>query len=236
MPIEVLVSLQKVHKKIGNKTILQNLNLDIHHGDFILLLGSNGAGKSTLLEILSSLSTFSGEIFFQNSCYQQNLIHLRKSIGYIGQQHRFYQDLTALENLHFIGKLYGITNVEEKSMTLLQEQNLAHTEHLPVSAFSKGMIRRLEIARIFLHSPIFLLLDEPFSGIDQQFLRQFSHTLAKFKENGGTVILATHQIERAWSLANRIVTLQNKTIHHDLSTHEINLQECSQWLQNFSPQ
>ena len=72
MPIEVLVSLQKVHKKIGNKTILQNLNLDIHHGDFILLLGSNGAGKSTLLEILSSLSTFSGEIFFQNSCQSQD--------------------------------------------------------------------------------------------------------------------------------------------------------------------
>ncbi|MGK5094039.1 heme ABC exporter ATP-binding protein CcmA [Deltaproteobacteria bacterium TL4] len=227
-----LLTLKHIHKKFGYRTILHDINLDINLGEVVLLLGNNGAGKSTLLRIVSSLMLPSqGEILFKGQNHRKDLSTYLQAIGCVFHESRLYGDLTAVENLKLYGTLYGTPHLEKRIEDSLEEVELGYAAHLPVKTFSSGMTKRLAIARTMLYQPEILLLDEPYTGLDQHFVKQFQQFLKLFHQNGGSILLVTHQLELGLALATRGLILGHRSIRHDVSVSEMDLDRCQQWLE-----
>ncbi len=198
-----------------------------------MLIGNNGAGKSTLLRIISTLSKpTQGRITFHGINQKDSLKEWRQKIGIISHENRLYGDLSSIDNLRIFGTLYGVEDLKIKTDNILQETDLSHVARLPVGNFSSGMIKRLMIARLMLCQPEILILDEPFTGLDQHSNSWFHNYLHEFHQQGGTVLIATHQLELGLNLATRVLVLHKQRIQHDNSTAGLSVNQCVNWLDN----
>ena len=198
-----------------------------------MLIGNNGAGKSTLLRIISTLSKpTQGRITFHGINQKDSLREWREKIGIISHENRLYGDLSSIDNLRIFGTLYGVEDLKIKTDNILQETDLSHVSRLPVGNFSSGMIKRLMIARLMLCQPEILILDEPFTGLDQHSNSWFHNYLHEFHQQGGTVLIATHQLELGLNLATRVLVLHKQRIQHDNSTAGLSVNQCVNWLDN----
>ena len=231
--MSAILSLEHVTKRFGYRCILNDINFSIEAGEFVTLIGNNGAGKSTLLRIISTLSNPThGRINFIGTNKKESLREWRQKIGIISHENRLYEDLSSVDNLRVFGTLYGIDNLESKTDQVLQKTNLLQVARLPVSNFSSGMKKRLMIARLILCQPEILILDEPFTGLDKNSNQSFQNYLKAFHQQGGTVILVTHQLELGLKLATRILVLNKQSIQHDNSASELSIDQCIDWLDN----
>ncbi len=195
-------------KTIEERGILRGIDLEIGAGEFVALLGANGAGKSTLLKILSTLLPHtSGTLELFGMGVKHSSIAARRRIGLIGHQSMLYHDLSALENLEFFARLYGLKNARQRAMELLEQLGLAARARDPVKAFSRGMAQRVAIARALLHDPDLLLADEPFAGLDAPAAALLEKTLSGLHASGKTIILANHDLRQSLALARRVVVL-----------------------------
>ena len=228
-----ILSLEHVTKLFGYRCILNDINFSIEAGEFVTLIGNNGAGKSTLLSIISTLSKPSnGRIIFYGTNQKLSSREWRQKIGLISHENRLYGDLSSEENLRVFGTLHGIEDLERNTKQVLQKTNLLHLARLPIGNFSSGMKKRLMIARLMLCKPEILILDEPFSGLDQNSNRWFQNYLTIFNQQGGTVIMVTHHLELGFKLATRILVLHQQRIQHDNSASELSINQCVDWLDN----
>lgn len=156
-------------------------------------MGPNGAGKSTLLRLLAGLARPSaGSVRIEGG---------RRSIGLLSHQSLLYNDLTAVENLAFAARLYGLEDPAGAARTRLASVGLAERADEPVAKLSRGMIQRVAIARALLHAPRVLLLDEPFTGLDAQSSEQLVARLAAERAAGRALVVASHDVHEAWGLA-----------------------------------
>ena len=230
--MSALLCLEGICKYFGYRKILENINFTIDTGDFVILVGNNGAGKSTLLRIISSLmKPTHGKIFFKGKNQSEIFMLWLQKMGYISVETQLYGDLSSFENLRLYGTFYEIENLNSKINDILSKIDLIHVAKLPVRKFSNGMQKRLMIGRLMLYRPEILLLDEPFSGLDQISLNWFKNYLHKFKQKGGTVLMVTHQFEQGLELANRVMVLKNHNIEKNLSTKNLNSENLSSWLE-----
>lgn len=208
-PLPVLA--KSLSKSIDDRPILRAIDLEIAHGQFIALLGANGAGKSTLLKLLSTLAAPSSgtlELFgLPVKTAGSGAVKIRAKIGLIGHQSMLYHDLSALENLEFFGKLYGVAAPRTRALELLNTLGLARRAHDPVKAFSRGMAQRVSIARALMHDPQLLLADEPFAGLDAPSADLLEKLLADLHVQGKTILLANHDIRQSLRLAQRAVVM-----------------------------
>ena len=195
-----IIELSGVDKIFGTQPVLRNVGLSLGSGDRILLFGPNGAGKSTLLKILASLSSpTSGTVRFYGA--RDGLVRYRRQSAYLGHSTLLYPDLTGRENLEFFGALRGAP--AELSRDWLARVGLDGSAAAKrVRFYSAGMKQRLAIARLFLHQPDVLLLDEPFNALDGPFVALFSGWI-----RDKTVVMVTHQLDLAWPLATRAFLL-----------------------------
>ena len=143
-----------------------------------------------------------------------------------------YGDLSSVDNLRVFGTLYGVEDLESNTDQVLQKTDLLHVSQLPVGNFSSGMKKRLMIARLMLCNPEILILDEPFTGLDQRSNQWFQNYLTTFHQQGGTVIMVTHQLELGLKLATRVLVLHQQRIQHDNSASELSIDQCVNWLDN----
>src|SRR3954463_9900808 len=144
--------------RYGAKRIFDGLDLDVEPGGFVLVTGANGSGKTTLLRLIAGLVLpTAGELEVDSE---------RARLGFLAHESLVYRELTALENLELYGRLYRVTERRERSGMLLERFGLWEARHERVSSFSRGMVQRLALCRVFLHEPELLLLDEPFSALD----------------------------------------------------------------------
>jgi heme exporter protein A len=195
-------------KTIEERGILRGIDLEIGGGEFVALLGANGAGKSTLLKILSTLLPHSsGTLELFGMAVKHSSVAIRRRIGLIGHQSMLYHDLSALENLEFFARLYGLKNARGRAMELLEQLGLGARAKDPVKAFSRGMAQRVAIARALLHDPDLLLADEPFAGLDAPAAALLEKTLSGLHAAGKTIILANHDLRQSLALARRVVVL-----------------------------
>jgi len=195
-------------KSIESRDILRDIDLEIPHGRFIALLGANGAGKSTLLKILSTLNApTAGTLDLFGISAAASAVKIRRHIGLIGHQTMLYHDLSAMENLVFFAKLYGIADPAGRAMELLTQLGLANRANDPVKAFSRGMAQRVAIARALLHEPRLLLADEPFAGLDAPSTALLERLLTELHGQGKTIILANHDIAQSLRLAQTAIVL-----------------------------
>jgi heme ABC exporter ATP-binding subunit CcmA len=182
----VLVA-RRLGKRYGEKRVLRGIDLELPSGGFLVVTGPNGSGKTTLLRICAGLAQPSeGTIERAVS---------RGAIGYLGHEPLVYRELTALENLELYGRLYGVPERRERIGMLLERFGLWEARHGRVSSYSRGMTQRLALCRVLLHRPELLVLDEPYSALDEAGAELLDSQLAELRGER-TFLLATHEPAR----------------------------------------
>ncbi|MCL5429178.1 MAG: heme ABC exporter ATP-binding protein CcmA [Chloroflexi bacterium] len=203
-----MISTQGLSKRFGYRWVLKDVDLDAQAGEIVALLGPNGAGKSTLLRILATLSKPTlGECQIAGFSLPQQAAAARARIGFLAHQPLLYEDLSAEQNLAFYARLYRIKRPAARVTELLRLFDLHLRRQEPVRIFSRGMQQRLALARVLLHNPRVLLLDEPHSGLDRAALDVLDSLLRKLAKKGTTILFATHDLHRAQSLARKVYVL-----------------------------
>ena len=223
--MSALLNLEDVSKRFGFRNILKDINFSINTGEFVMLIGNNGAGKSTLLRIISSLMKPSkGQINFCRTKQNDNLLEWLRIMGNITHEKRLYSDLNSKDNLRIYGNLYGVKQLDSKIDEVLSKIDLAHVALLPVRNFSSGMKKRLMIGRLMLYNPEILILDEPYTGLDQNSFHWFQEYLQQFHQKGYTVLMATHQLALGLELATRVLVLDQQNIKYDVSSEGLSVE------------
>ena len=202
-------------KLFGDFPALQNVNFAVERGEFLALLGHNGAGKTTLLKLLALLSRPSlGKLEIAGQDPADDPASLRRRIGLLGHNTFLYDELTAEENLSFYGSLYGVQPLQTACRETLETVGLTPFADELVRNFSRGMRQRLTIGRLFLHQPELLLLDEPFSGLDERAVALLESLLGQANARGTTIVLCTHQLELALKHARKLMILHRGKLAH----------------------
>lgn len=203
-----VIAVTGLTKTFGNLYALRNLSFSLSKGEFLTIFGPNGAGKTTLIRILSTITkASSGEIKIADLSFEDDSEKIRRQIGVIAHQTFLYENLTAEENLRFYGKLYDVENLSKKIETILSEVGLELRKKDFVRTFSRGMQQRLAIARALLHEPSILLLDEPYTGLDQHASGMLTNWLNRLRSSEQTILMVTHDLEQGLELADRIAIL-----------------------------
>lgn len=206
---DLCLEIQGLKKSFGFKPILRGINLELYRGQRMALMGANGTGKTTFLRILAGLTKPSAGIVCVNGLdIVQDAQQVRRLVGFVAHQPYLYEELTALENLLFFGKMYTVIDAQERAIHLLRRVGLEKKARERVTTLSRGQVQRLSLARALLHTPQLLLLDEPDTGLDQEGHELIEAVLAEHIAQGGTALFTTHQPERALKLGDSIVLLQ----------------------------
>jgi len=201
---------EDVSRQYGRRRALNRVNLTCQAGEIVGLLGHNGAGKSTLLAILSTLlAPSSGRVLYGDASAYEAGAALRSRLGMLGHDLFLYPELTARENLTFFAKLYGCTDVPTAVGLALERAFLDDRGDDLVSGFSRGMRQRLALERALLHEPRLLLLDEPFTGLDDASGQALVTRLRGLRDSGRIVLIATHDLDLAEGLFDRTAILRN---------------------------
>lgn len=190
------ITFKDVSRNFGRRRALANISFSIEAGQLVALLGANGSGKSTLLSIAATLlAPTSGEVRYGDVTARDAGGALRRRIGLLGHDLYLYQELTAVENLRFFSDLYGLDDRERRVREALEHAALVDRGGDPVHAYSRGMRQRLALERALLHEPRLLLLDEPFTGLDDASAAALRTRLTEIRSRGAIVIVTTHELE-----------------------------------------
>jgi heme exporter protein A len=199
-----------VSRSFGRRRALNRVSLTCGAGEIIAILGPNGAGKSTLLGIAATLlEPTSGTVRYGEHSAREEAGGLRARIGMLGHDLYLYPELSPAENLTFFGCLYGLNDVAMRVPAALESAGLAARAADPVSGFSRGMRQRLALERALLHDPRLVLLDEPFTGLDDAAAAALIARLIQLRGTGRIVMLATHDLDIVDSVVDRAVVLLN---------------------------
>jgi heme exporter protein A len=200
------VAAQAVWKYYGDYPALREITLGVEPGACLALLGRNGAGKTTLLRILAGLSKPTrGQVTVAGKDTRDQAT--RRRIGVLGHGIAVYDEFSAYENLRLFAQLYGMPDPPRTALDWLERTGLARVKDGLVREFSRGMRQRLAVARAFLHEPDVLLLDEPFTALDDKAIAVLQALLAEARSAGKTVILSTHQLREALELATHVALI-----------------------------
>jgi heme ABC exporter ATP-binding subunit CcmA len=215
------VAVDGVWKFYGDYPALRDIRLEAAPGTCLALIGRNGAGKTTLLRIIAGFSRpgrgqvriFGGE---------PRDTATRRQVGFLGHGISVYDELSAIENLTLYGRLYGLADPPGAARVWLERTGLARVANGLVREFSRGMRQRLAVARAFLHEPRVLLLDEPFTALDDKAIAVLSGLLREALAAGKTVVMSTHQLREALELASHVALLvRGQLAFHGASTPEM---------------
>jgi ABC-2 type transport system ATP-binding protein/heme exporter protein A len=218
-----VISVKGLTKRFAGHVALHDIDLNIEQGEFVIILGPNGAGKTTLLKILETLVRPSyGSVKIGGLELSRSAVEIRKKIGAISHESYLYDDLTVEENLHFYGKMYGLPESEltVRIQTLLEQLHLEQRCMDRVSTLSRGMKQRLSIARSLIHDPDIILMDEPYTGLDLRSACDLDNMLLE-NSRKVTVLMVTHDLERAFVICDRVIILSAGKIAVDMRKQEI---------------
>ena len=205
-----IIQVRELRKDFGYLQALSGVSFNLNKGEFLTIFGPNGAGKTTLIKILTGLMRpTSGSAIIDGFDALEGNSMLRSRIGVISHATCLYPDLTALENLLFYAKLYGLDDPEERANKSISASGLQLRRHDPVRIYSRGMQQRLAIARATLHDPSVLFLDEPFTGLDLTATNGLKNKLHDLHKDKRTLIMTTHDISCGLEMCDK-VAIQNK--------------------------
>jgi heme exporter protein A len=180
-------------RRFGEKRVLDGVDLDLPRGAFLLVTGPNGSGKTTLLRLVAGLLVpTAGELRVEAP---------RAKVGYLGHEPLVYRELTALENLDLYGRLYRVPERRERIGMLLERFGRWEARNRRADTFSRGMLQRLALCRTLLHDPDLLVLDEPFSALDEEGAALLDRELAELRRSA-TFVVSTHDPGRVDALAS----------------------------------
>lgn len=209
------IELTDLSRHFGRRKAVSRVSLSLRAGDILGLLGPNGAGKSTLLGMLATLvAPTTGVIRYGGVTAAEGGARIRSRIGVLAHELHLYPDLTARQNLEFFARLYGLP-IDGLVTHALESAGLGDRGEDQVASFSRGMRQRLALERALLHRPRLLLLDEPFTGLDDKAVRIVAERLKRVASEGAIVVLATHDLDVADGLITRMAVVRGGRLLSD---------------------
>jgi ABC-2 type transport system ATP-binding protein len=202
-------------RRFGAVTAVNDISLSVKEGKIFGFLGPNGAGKTTIIRLLTGVLTpDAGTVKINGTDIHRHPIVAKMQMGVIPENSTVYGDLSAEQNLHISGKMYGMPRAlrEERVVEILKKMGLLEKRRLPVRTLSKGMKQRVSIACAIIHRPRVLFLDEPTSGLDVQSRRLVIDTIRDMNQQGSTIFLTTHNIEEANTLCQKVCIINKGKI------------------------
>ncbi len=207
------VRAEGVWKFYGDYPALRDINLSVEPGMCLALLGRNGAGKTTLIKAMAGLSNPGrGRISINGKEVRDD--QTRRQIGVLGHGIAVYDEFSALENLLLFARIYDLPNPRQTALEWLERTGLERVKDGLVREFSRGMRQRLAVARAFLHEPSVLLLDEPFTALDDKAIAVLQQLLGRAREERRTIVLSTHQLREALELATHVALIVRGRLAH----------------------
>ena len=215
------VAVEGVWKFYGDFPALRDIRLQADAGSCLALIGRNGAGKTTLLRAIAGFSRPGrGRILIGGK--EPRDADTRRHLGFLGHGISVYDELSAFENLTLYARLYSLPDPRARALEWLQRTGLERVRDGLVREFSRGMRQRLAVARAFLHNPSVLLLDEPFTALDDRAIAVLQTLLREALAEGKTIIMSTHQLREALELASHVALLaRGKVAFHGPCTAEM---------------
>ncbi len=224
-----MIQIRHLIKAFGSRVVLRDLSLTVELGEFVVLLGRNGAGKTTLMNILATLSRATGgQVIIGGLDVSRQAVQIRRYIGLVSHKTLLYDDLSGEENLRFYAKMYDLYDrhqVQTRIERVLSQVGLQHRGKDAVRTYSRGLQQRLAIARAILHDPPLLLLDEPDTGLDEAATTLLSDLLTSVDVSRRTVVMTSHNLERAVNLSSRVLILAKGKIQYDAARGEVRMDE-----------
>ncbi|MEQ1868415.1 MAG: ABC transporter ATP-binding protein [Vicinamibacterales bacterium] len=203
------VEIRDVSRHFGRRKAVSRVSLTLRRGDILGLLGPNGAGKSTLLSMLATLVTpSSGAIAYGQWAAKEHGPIVRGCIGVLGHELHLYPELSARQNLEFFASLYALDVPSVVPRALVAAGLVDRADDL-VSSFSRGMRQRLALERSLMHAPTLVLLDEPFTGLDDRAVGIVAARFRQLASTGAMLVVATHDLDVADGLITRMAVMQS---------------------------
>ncbi len=208
-----ILQLMQLHMKYGRHTALHDFSLNVQRGDIYGLIGPNGAGKTTTFKIVATIMrpTF-GTILFNHMSYlnKKNIAQIRRQIGYMPDSFGVYEDMTVEEYLAFFAAAYDIRDPRRSQLVndVLDLVDLTAKRKALIDSLSRGMQQRLGIARVLIHDPELLILDEPASGLDPRARIEIRSLLLELRNMGKTILISSHILADLGEICNRIAILE----------------------------
>jgi len=211
---EEVIIVNNLSKKFGNFTAVDNISFSVKPGEIFGFLGANGAGKSTTIRILCGiLSPSSGKAMVAGYDANREAELVKTQIGYMSQKFSLYEDLSVEENIIFYGGIYGLSfaQIEEREKWIIEMTGLAGSEKRLTRELSVGLKQRLALGCAVIHQPKIVFLDEPTSGVDPVFRKNFWELINQFSEQGTTIFVTTHYLDEA-EYCNRLMLIHSGRI------------------------
>jgi len=201
-----------LYRTYGHREVVRDVSLEVHRGEIVGLLGPNGAGKTTTFYMLTGMiRPTAGEVGLNGEDITQMPMYLRarKGIGYLAQEPSVFTRLTVEENLRLVLQMSDLTKEEQavRLEKLLGELHIAHIRKSRATTLSGGERRRTEIARSLVANPSFMLLDEPFSGVDPIAVEEIQHIVLQLRERDIGVLITDHSVRETLSITDRAYLL-----------------------------
>ncbi len=210
-----MIETEALTKDFGNFRAVDNITIKVEAGSVFAVLGPNGAGKTTTVRMLTSiLKPTSGWARVAGYDVAAQPAQVRASVGVLTEQHGLYERMRALEYLDFFGRVYALSpdQVRKRSLALMERFGLSDALSKRLGEYSKGMKQKLALVRAMLHDPMVLLLDEPTSAMDPQSAKQVRDAIVELQRDKRTVVLTTHNLTEAQSLADSIAVVRRGRI------------------------
>jgi heme exporter protein A len=218
---------EDIRKTFGYFTALGGVSLRINRGEFVALFGRNGAGKTTFLKVAAMLMRATrGKLSLEGIDIREEPEKARRHIGFLSHNTYLYRDLNPVENLRFFARLYGLVDAEVRIPRLLERVGLERRKSDPVRSFSRGLHQRLGIARVMLHDPSVILLDEPYTGLDANAVDVLNQILDEAARVGKTIILTTHDLDQGLRAATRAVIVDRGKVVFDADAKDAGVREA----------
>lgn len=214
-----LLSVASVSRLFGTRVAVDNVSFVLGAGDCLALFGPNGAGKTTLLRLLGGLLKPNGGSVRLSGSALGGETRLRARIGLISHRTMLYPALSALENVDFFAKLYGVPDSRLVAMDALRRMGVERLD-VPVRLLSRGMLQRVSIARATVNNPELLLADEPYTGLDEAGTEALTSALRHLKNEGAGIVIVTHQLAQGLDLADYAAVMRSgKFVRYESSAN-----------------